>query len=198
MGAAAAILDRLLEEKKLSQKEHDDAVRTQRVVCFTEAPLEQAWSFVCPIAGRRQQLEPYGLAFTKAKARERRVNPIWYIDMTPGHHWLMNDVWSLVEQASQPGSTFQNDPMAMIAPFVEGMGTWEGKGRKEFWWEREWRHLGDFHFLLDDIAVVLCPEQQMDDFACHTKCDSGRIVPRIDPTWGLERIIAVLAGVPTS
>jgi hypothetical protein len=42
-----------------------------------------------PIAGRRVDLEPYGLAFTKLGARRKGANPVWYVDRTAGaaHQW---------------------------------------------------------------------------------------------------------------
>jgi hypothetical protein len=194
MGAAVKAL-----QEQPESEERETALASQKVVCFTEAPLEQAWSFVSYIQGRQVQLKPYGLAFTKRRARLLGMNPVWYVDMTPGHHWLMNHVSSLVDRAIQCGlSTFHEDPIARIAPFVEGMGTWDGS-RKEFWWEREWRHRGDMGFFLEQVAVILCPKDDMAAFkevAASSPLEPVRHVPLIDPRWGLEHIIATLAGVP--
>jgi hypothetical protein len=199
-GAAVETIKTLRNENRLDENAVADALDSQKVVCFTEAPLEQAWSFVCSIAGRDYQLEPYGLAFTKMKAREMGVNPVWYVDMTPsGHDWLSNYVNRLVKRALDEATherSFADDPMAKIAPFVDWMGTWPKTGKKkEFWWEREWRHLGDLKFDLDDVAVVLCPASDKEGLATVTESQGGRRVPVIDPVWGLERIIAELAGV---
>jgi hypothetical protein len=194
MGAAARRL-----EQEPDGPGREAALDSQKVVCFTEAPLEQAWSFVVPVFGRQTQLEPYGLAFTKRRARLLGINPVWYVDMTPGHTWLMNDIETLVERAIRSAlSSFDKDPIARIAPFVEGMGTW-GSSRKEFWWEREWRCTGDLKFRLQHVAVILCPENDMGDFrkvAGSAPPEAGRRVPLVDPRWGLEQIIAALADVP--
>jgi hypothetical protein len=40
------------------------------------------------IEGRSVQLEPYGIAITKKLGRKGGVNPVWYLDMTPGHAGL--------------------------------------------------------------------------------------------------------------
>jgi hypothetical protein len=48
-----------------------------------------------------------------------------------------------------------------------GTGTRAVDGRnyqKEFWWEREWRHVGDFHFADSDIAFGFAPEANIDEF----------------------------------
>ncbi len=124
------------------------------------------------------------------------INPVWYMDMTKGHDWLTNQVSELVRRAVAEGKDFSDDPIAKIAPFMEGMGTWEGS-KKEFWWEREWRHLGNRRFSLDDVAVVLCLESDIDFFQGHVTSHTGRSVPLIDPSWGLEYIIAQLARLPS-
>jgi hypothetical protein len=67
----------------------DPAQQSQRVVCFSETPLEHVYSLVADIEGRQINLEPYGIALTKLVARRIGVNPVWYVDMTPaGHEWL--------------------------------------------------------------------------------------------------------------
>jgi hypothetical protein len=41
---------------------------------------------------RRQiRLSPFGLAFSKMRAREKSANPVWYIDITPGHDFLVSE-----------------------------------------------------------------------------------------------------------
>src|SRR5439155_21705829 len=62
----------------------DTARQSQRVVCFSETPLEHVNLMCGPIEGRSVEMEPYGFALTKLKARKLGVNPIWYIDTTPG------------------------------------------------------------------------------------------------------------------
>lgn len=65
------------------------AVDSQKVVCFSEAPLEHLYSLTADINGRRIALEPYGIAFTKMVVRRRGANPVWYVDMSYGHDWKL-------------------------------------------------------------------------------------------------------------
>lgn len=189
MGAATSRI-----ESALRGEQQSAALESQKVVCFTEAPLEQAWSLVCRIKLRKVDLAPYGIAFTKLAARQQGINPVWYVDMSPsGHDWIMNHIWKLVDRALEENEeAFHLNPIAHVAPFMEGMGTWP-TGRKEFWWEREWRHLSHLQFRRSDLAVILCPEEDMDDFKPLLK-SKRRTVPMVDPIWGLERMIAHLAG----
>jgi hypothetical protein len=189
-GAAVSRLEELDDENAKTA-----ALESQRVVCFTEAPLEQAWSFVCEITGRTTPLQPYGVAFTKQTARRLGVNPVLYMDMTPGHDWAVKDAAEkLVERAIEAGD-FVGDPIARLAPFLDWMGTWPSGKKKEFWWEREWRHLGDLSFSLHHVAVVLCPEKDFKTVGdlLGDLGTTSRHVHTVDPTWGLEHIIKRLA-----
>jgi len=166
---------------------------SQRCVCFTETPLEHTHLLLAEIAGRVISLAPYGIAITKKVGRSIGVNPVWYLDITPGHDWLTQPVNTLIDTAIAAGQ-FTGSAIEKIAPFIEQMGTHRGEGgyRKEFWWEREWRMRGDFR--LPGRIIVLCPEEEIPRFAGIV--DAARNGPQasfLDPRWGLELIIARLA-----
>ena len=72
---------------------------TQKVVCFTETPLEHAWMMVEDIDNRDVAFSQYGIVVTKTYARRRACNPVWYLDITPGHDWLTNPINQLVNDA---------------------------------------------------------------------------------------------------
>jgi hypothetical protein len=79
------------------------------------------------------------------------------------------------------------------------MGTWDS-GQKEFWWEREWRHVGDFAYRIDQVAVGFCPESEIPFFEglARTQMEStgaSRFPPFVDPRWGLETMLVKLAGL---
>lgn len=163
-----------------------------KVVCFTETPLEFTHLLVSEIENRTYQLEPYGLAVTKRQGRERGVNPIWYVDITPGHDWMTQQLDRLRDRflADQDGE----QDIGRIFAFIEQMGNspWQDGGYcKEFWWEREWRHVGDF--ALPDAIICLCPEADIGHFGTLMSELNFR-GSCIDPQWSLERIIARLAG----
>jgi Putative abortive phage resistance protein AbiGi, antitoxin len=164
---------------------------SQKVVCFSETPLEHIYSLCAPIANRRVNLSAYGVAFTKVGARGRGANPVWYVDQTVGRTWHIANALNALRDAAVASGAFATSDVARVLPFIESMGTWYGT-RKEFWWEREWRHHGDFSFSWEEVALVLCPEADIPDFEASSL---GWKV--IDPRWSLERMIAKLAGLPT-
>jgi hypothetical protein len=138
-----------------------DTVATQRVVCFSETPLEHSWMMVRDIKGRQQKFKPYGIVFSKSFARRRGCNPVWYLDITIGHDWLtvpVNDLVSDAKAASKgrlgrlKGDLLAEQSIFRLTPFIEQMGNPSGT-RKEFWWEREWRHAGDFTFRPRKVAL---------------------------------------------
>lgn len=166
------------------------AEESQRVVCFTETPLEHLFLLTQPIDNRQFAFEPYGVALTKRIARARGANPVWYIDITPGHNWLTTPLNNLIDQALA-APDFPNSNIAQITPFIEQMGTQEGNYRKEFWWEREWRHRG--HFELPQLFIGICPTDATEQLGAVAEA-AGRHVVWIDPSWGNEEIIGRLAG----
>lgn len=168
----------------------DDARATQKVVCFSETPLEYTYMMVQEIQHRQFHFGPYGIAITKFMGRSNRINPVWYLDMTPGYEWLTHNLNRLVDRYIEDDCEDQD--LAAIFPFMEQMGTWPANNsQKEFWWEREWRHVSNFE--LGSRFICLCPEDEIEDFQelleehdLHASC--------IDPRWSLEKIIAKLSG----
>jgi hypothetical protein len=172
----------------------DTAKTHMKVVCFSETPLEHIYGLFAEIPGRQVQLRGYGLAFTKATARHNGANPIWYVDMSPerrGTWKIAKALDGLRDIARDWPAGFAAHPASKILPFIEPMGSWPGGSRKEFWWEREWRHLGSFVFLPEDVALVLCPQEEIDEFEALGPFRA------VDPSWSLERMIAKLARLST-
>lgn len=186
---------------KLQDDRNDPTKQSQRVVCFSETPLEHINLMCGPIQGRSCEMEPYGVALTKLKARKLGINPVWYIDMTTGtgdsHEWhLARSLdWlrdRMIDSAAAEGRNFHETLPARLFPFIEQMGTWPNRTPKEFWWEREWRHAG--HLQIPETgAIWLCPETEIDQINARVGHD---LAPWLDPRWGLEEIVAHLAGFP--
>ncbi len=165
---------------------------SQRCVCFTETPLEYIHLLLEDILDRTCRFGPYGIALPKRRGRLLGVNPVWYVDISTGgdHSWLANPLNELIDEAIDR-QNFDTSAIGKLTPFIEQMGT-GATYRKEFWWEREWRHSGDL--TLPRRVLPLCPENDFDEFE-RLLADIGRPgVKCIDPMWGLERIIAHLAG----
>ena len=154
--------------------------------------MEFAHLLLSELANRDCHFQPYGVAITKRLGREKGLNPVWYLDITPGHPWLTSHVNALIDRALD-NDTFEGSEIEALAPFIEQMGTHYEAGklkyRKEFWWEREWR--GTMGFTLPGRIIGLCPEDEIEYFE---KTYPGMRLRYIDPRWGLERIIAHLAG----
>lgn len=95
------------------------------------------------------------------------------------------------------GIPIERSPIAEIAPFIETMGpVGHPPRRREFWWEREWRHRGDLSFSITDVVAAFAPAHRHGDIRAELD-RLGVAEPRLlDPRWGLERMIAALADVP--
>ncbi len=177
-------------------EQREKILDSQRVVCFTETPLEHTSLLCGKIAGRSCHLEPYGIAITKKQARKGAVNPVWYVDQTstPGENrpWLTRRANELIADAAEADPCgFGQSAIGTLAPFWEVMQpAGSGQVRKEFWWEREWRHVGDFG--LPPKVIVICPEVMHD--SVRQLVAPGLRAGFIDANWSLEQVIARLAG----
>jgi len=154
------------------------------VVCFTEAPLHQIKTFIGKIEGRDIHLGPYGLVFTKEFVSEAGGNPALYVN-TQHHRQLRDAANALFEQAEDEG--FANSALTPLLPYINIFGRTAGGGRYDFYWEREWRVVGDLHFDYDDVVVGLCPEDRIEGFE-----DEFHDVRFIYPGWSLDAIITHL------
>jgi abortive phage resistance protein AbiGi (putative antitoxin) len=168
---------------------------SQRTVCFTETPLEFTYLLVERIENRDVSFAPYGVAITKRIGRRTGINPIWYVEITPAKGrppWLTTPLDELADKFLESNAYGE---LTRIFPFIDHMGTGKrakgGTYRKEFWWEREWRYIGNYP--LPNTIICLCPEDDIGYFADLMK--KLRIGGRcIDPRWSLEKIVAHLAG----
>jgi hypothetical protein len=176
---------------KLAQQRRE--IASQRTVCFTETPLEFTYLLIENIENRLFRFAPYGVAITKRIGRRTGVNPIWYVDITPGHNWLTNQLDVLADRFLADEAAYAD--LERMFPFIDHMGTGEGAEgggyRKEFWWEREWRHVGNYR--LPETLICLCPVEEIDHFQRLMR-EAGLGGACIDPRWSLEKIVARLAG----
>ncbi|MDP9336035.1 MAG: hypothetical protein M3Q30_22370 [Actinomycetota bacterium] len=193
-----------VKDQQTQQLALNDAQReTQKVVCFSETPLEHIYSMFASIQDRQIELEPYGLALTKMVARRAGVNPVWYVDITdaaPPHPWRIRTALNRLVVRSCREGWF--DEVSDAFPSIEGMLTRRNEVgaltfQREFWWEREWRHIGDMSLaLIWDKILWLCPETEINEIEAAVRRGNANAVPYVvDPNWGLERIIGKLMGL---
>lgn len=161
-------------------------------VCFTETPLEHISLLLEEIESRDCHFKPYGIALPKKLGRRLGINPVWYVELDWNFQKIGSSLDKLIKKAGFKNGKFQDSDLLRLLPFIEQMGTIPSPNgtKKEFWWEREWRHVGDI--LLPEHYIVLCPEEEFDELA--KAIDTKQKPAFIDPDWGLERIIAHLAG----
>jgi len=171
---------------------------TQRVVCFTDTPIEHSWMMVRDIAGRSWDFQPYGVVFAKNFARAQGCHPIWYLDEqgpAPSIAAAMRQLIQTYRDArAKTPADYPPESMDILrmTPFMELRTE-----QQDFFWEREWRHRGDFRFATTDVVAVFAPEK---DHARLKPLISGlsvdwatRDVPLLDPVWGTNYIFGALS-----
>jgi len=153
-----------------------------KCVCFSETPLRELQSFYRSTqqpgnqAFKQNQYKKFGLAFFSNFVRDRGGHPLFYFDSRN------DDIYKSVDRLADPQFLNLCEP---ILPLFESFGparkskARSDKGEIDFRWEREWRHVGDLRFRLQDIAFGLCPESRIGEFEPLTQ---GHF-PFIDPDW---------------
>lgn len=177
----------------------DETPVTQRTVCFTDTPIEHSWMIVREIAGRQWNFQPYGLVFSKEFARAQGCHPVWYVDTAGPEPSMSTAMYRLIEHhrvtyAANPAAySLQDWDILRIAPFMEPRAA-----NRDFVWEREWRHRGNFNFGSPaNLVAVFAPENS------HNRLREKisklgmewhqRDIPVLDPGWGTDRIIHALS-----
>jgi hypothetical protein len=105
--------------------------------------------------------------------------------MTPGRDRVLSPALNEMKEQAVATGALHEQPAARVLPVFEPMGAWPTRQR-EFWWEREWRHVGKV-YLLSRLKgmLVLCPEDEIDEFQALTG-RTYRIC--IDPRWGSSKL----------
>lgn len=112
-----------------------------RSVCLTEIPLQEL--------SRMTPKRPWGIVFDKERLRSKfNAQPVWYVsDPSPQ--------WDALATAMAEARDNKDSPIWQLTPFVERVGSLQGKYPNDWRWEREWRVLGNLEFELADVAMIV-------------------------------------------
>jgi hypothetical protein len=153
-----------------------------KVTCFSEMPLTAIRHVAKPIEGRRIELAPYGFVFRREFMLEKGAQQVTYVNSYEGNNAVRESYdrdFEIGQKNNFTGKVWKK------LPFISAMSD-----RYDFYWEREWRILGDFEFNYSDLVCVILPEDKMGIF--KTKLAQQGIA-WISPEWGFERIVDSLS-----
>lgn len=169
-------------------------------VCFTETPLTQIKRLVAPVAGRKIELQPYGLVFHKFTLLERGASPAIYINTngTQLRGYLLKQfrehfagTKSIIkfkrEQRDYHESIIQYYSLVNII-----------SSNHDFTWEREWRFQGDFKFKYFDLVAIITESPEKFEQLCRNRLNALKRryitrIPIISPDWSYEDIVEVIS-----
>ena len=160
----------------------DALVDSQRVVCFSEIPLDRLDRLV---ARRRSR---YGVGFTQDWITQAGGARVWYVDRDSAAYRAFQE---LLRQRLRPWDA--NDPLWALTPFIDFPGEY-GDTSYRFEWEREWRVPGSVGFSPENVAFLFGPEEAHSEMV--EKVGSNYLCPCIDPLWPDDRIQEALAAMP--
>lgn len=163
---------------------------SQRVVCFSETPLDM----LSRLVERRSR---YGIGFRKDVLVGKGGTPLWYVDRESPQAAAID---TMIRTASE-SELDPNAPIWHLTPFIDQPGVYNGRPYR-FEWEREWRVVGDVRFEPDEVAFLFIPEEHHKGarqfFADAEIEHSGPVYQCafIDAAWSIERIEETLKTVP--
>ena len=157
-------------------------VDSQRVVCFSEIPLDRLNRLIERRASR------CGVGFTQDWIIQAGGARVWYVDRDSAAHTAFQELFS---QRLRPWDA--NDPFWALTPFIDFPGGY-GDTSYRFEWEREWRVPGSVEFSPDNVAFLFAPEAAHHEML--ERIGSNYTCPCIDPLWPDDRIQEALASMP--
>ena len=192
----------LSSDSRLTNIEEVEKYHPQKTVNFTESPFEFLKMMTEDIEGRNHDFQPYGLIFSRRVARKKGCNPVWYIDVTPEKRNLEDSIYKAMGIASWSQENHEEkvkienpkNEIFALTPFLERKGPWgaDRNGRKEFWWEREWRHVGDMELSPKDVVAVIAPAKEQDAFREKFKGSLWEDVKLLDIEWDNTKVEEVI------
>ena len=153
------------------------------VTCFTEVPLTQLHRLTRFIPGRRIQLEPFGIIFSRDFIIRKGAQPAIYINSYNNNSWLREAADVLCDIARS--KKFKGGKIWRFLPYLNAMHE-----RYDFTWEREWRVCGDVQFTPSDVVAVILPENNCDNWR---KKFASRGIPVLTPGLSYEEIVGELS-----
>jgi hypothetical protein len=158
-------------------------VKSFRVSCFTEIPLDQIHLVTGLIEDRQVKLEPYGFVFRREFIIRNGGQPAIYINSYDGNMWLRESMDNMFDTAVERADP--SDPQWRLFPYANAMHE-----RCDFSWEREWRCRRALKFKLSDIVCLILPEEGEEEI----KNESSRAgIAVVSPGWTYEQIILELS-----
>lgn len=162
--------------------------QTQMSVCFSEIPPGE-WS---RLVERRKSA--FGIGFTKGHIVSCGGGPIWYVRKGSPQDAAM-------KKLMKAGKADPDNSIWRITPMIDAPGKY-GWSTYEYEWEREWRHVGELVFEVQDVAFLFIPEalhaaaRGFFQNAYEDHIGPAYFCPFLDPLWSRERVEEELAKGP--
>jgi Putative abortive phage resistance protein AbiGi, antitoxin len=160
----------------------DALVESQRVVCFSEIPLDRLDRLVA------RRGSSFGIGFIQDWIIQAGGARVWYVDRDSAAHTAFQELFN---HRLRPLDA--NDPFWALTQFVDFPGKY-GDTSYRFEWEREWRVPGGVEFSPDNVAFLFGPEAAHHEM--RERIGSNYTCPCIDPLWPDARIQEALALMP--
>lgn len=200
-------LTNILNEMKVEARAHhclfngslnkqSDVIRKKyHVACFTETPIHKLQD-IFNIKNKQKDFKPYGIIFSKDSLKDyeecgmedlaNHPNPVFYAS---------GDNKALVKSLYQQYDKWLDDQNNSIENNFHVFGSLVNlvNDKHNFIWEREWRTVGDYKFIIPDIIAVIAPESQHDNIRNNVYYEFSEAITFIDISWSLEKQLSKIS-----
>lgn len=187
-GSAKSNFEAIIEDRRIcAYQPHcihaseipESLLKKYSVACFTEVPLTQIHLLTKFIQGRKIQLQPFGLVFSREFIISKGAQPAIYINSYGKNTFLREAADSICEIARK--RKFKSGKVWRFLPYLNAMHE-----RYDFTWEREWRVCGDVQFTPSDVVSVILPSTGYEDLRQKFALKG---IPVLTPGLSYEEII---------
>ena len=157
-------------------------------VSLSETPIDEIHCLL-DIEGRQKDLSEYGIILLKDEIKkENKINPTLYMNT---YNDDLREVWENalndIDKLSKNILEAINNLLDIVGLF-ESFGTIPNNEKVDFFWEREWRCIGDLSFDFEkNVFLGLCPFQKIDEF--EKTWGIYFIDPKMNPRYFSNKII---------
>lgn len=178
--------------KKLLDKENSDVQKKFCVTCYTETPLDKLKYLTQKIENRDKEFKPYGIIFLKCGLKDYEEcgmkylanyqNPVFYA--IGENRPLIRTLFKEFEQYVDDYKNGKTNDFNLIGALINIVND-----KHNFQWEREWRTVGDYEFIIPDIVAVIAPSAEHNEIRDNIKYYFADAITFIDVNWNMEQIL---------
>lgn len=159
------------------------------VSCFTETPIHKLEDMFL-LQNKQKHFKPYGIIFSKDSLKDYEESGMNNLANYPNPvFYASGDNKNLIKSLYEQFNKWLDDSIKGVENNFHIFGALVNiVNEKHNWiWEREWRVVGNYEFIIPDIIAVIAPENEHDEIRDSIDYDFADAITFIDINWSQEK-----------